>query len=189
MIKSILAISGKEIFCDSSKRVNRLKKMLNCKLFDVHILHLIRDGRAVGYSHKKKRERIRLGKGNRGEFYKIIKHWNETNVNSFDNFKNNEKYQYIRYEDLTNNPPKYVSQIGTKSNFEYESNQVRFWEVCHHNISGNQMRMNSHQEIKMNKSYLDSLSLKEWWIGSMYARAGLKLFGYPLFREKFRSVW
>lgn len=78
-ISAILQTSGKKIFCDSSKNYKRLEKFLKSNLFDVHIVHLVRDGRAVAFSLKSKGERKGDLKRKIYNYYQGIKFWKKQN--------------------------------------------------------------------------------------------------------------
>lgn len=57
LFEEINRINSTTWIVDSSKTTGRLDQLLNSDRFNVMILHLIRDGRAVAYSQIKKRER------------------------------------------------------------------------------------------------------------------------------------
>lgn len=189
LMKAILDVSDKRIICDSSKNYSILKKFLDSELFDVFILHLVRDGRAVALSCKKKGERLKKqGKPlTRQEeslygYYKQLWNWQKINMKIYLEFKNLNNYFYLRYEDLTSAPEQYISKILQKIDLEFESNQLEFWKFNHHNIDGNRMRVKGKQEIKQDRSYLERLSTKEWRLGTILALPGLKLFNYSIQR-------
>ena len=58
VISEMLKTSGKEVFCDSSKKLTRFLALQQYDYFDMYVIHLVRDGRAVGYSHQKKRPQL-----------------------------------------------------------------------------------------------------------------------------------
>jgi hypothetical protein len=182
LMKAILEASGKEVFCDSSKSYPRLKKLLASKLFDVQIVHLIRDGRAVAFSIKRKKERI--GEKLINSYFKEIREWKQLNSRYFYQLKNLDNYCYIKYEDLVANSEESVSKILAKFNLKFEIEQIQFWQFSHHNIGGNRMRMSGEQGIRKDNKYIIGLSFQEWWLGNLYALSGLRLFGYSIWRNK-----
>ena len=175
-IKAVLGASGKKIFCDSSKNCFRLDKFLNSNLFDVQIVHLIRDGRAVAFSLKKKGERI--SNNNVYDYYQAIKLWKKQNLNYQHKYEKSANYLQLKYEDLVRYPKASVEQILAKLSLEFEPGQLSFSEYDHHNIGGNRMRMKRKQEIKRDINYLQNLSFKEWWIGTTLGFSAIKSFGY-----------
>ena len=50
----ILNVAGKTIICDSSKDSKRLNMLLESKLFKVRVIYLVRDGRAIVHSYRRK---------------------------------------------------------------------------------------------------------------------------------------
>ena len=50
IMKAVLEVSGKRIICDSSKELHRLTRLSQGEDFDIFIIHLVRDARAVAYS-------------------------------------------------------------------------------------------------------------------------------------------
>jgi hypothetical protein len=50
----ILNVSGKSIICDSSKDSKRLHVLFESKLFKVRVIYLVRDGRAIVHSYRRK---------------------------------------------------------------------------------------------------------------------------------------
>jgi len=199
LMSAILAVSGKKIICDSSKQIDRLSSFLASDLFNVQIIHLIRDGRAYAFSMKNKQERtiakygsldkykeFLRAKGKQDQHYNYdnaIKKWNEINIAWQKQFNKLPNYYFLKYENLVENPEKSLSAILKKVDLKFESNQVEFYKVTHHNIDGNRMRMKGSQEIKRDTRYLENLSFKDWWLGTALAWQGLVEFKYPITRE------
>ncbi len=174
-LEAILQVSGKQIFCDSSKKWSRLQKLLRSELFDVHVVHLVRDGRAVAYSTKRK------GQG----FFDSLRAWKRMNLQYLSELESNPGVGYtcLRYEDLVCHPRRYISEILEAVGLEFEESQLRFWEFDHHNLSGNRMRIKGPQPIKRDTAYLEDLSNTEWFLGSTFAFSGLRQFGYSIRRK------
>lgn len=191
LMKAMLTVSAKEIFCDSSKQYSRLKKFLKSNLFEVTILHLVRDGRAVAYSRQKKAARKADKLDRVGDYkdlyYEGLNSWKRTNAKIHAKFGHRDRYHRLRYEDLVDNPEKVFIDLLGKLNLEFESDQLQFWSQTHHNLSGNRMRRNlfsnGQPEIRMDMSYLENLSFNQWWLGNLYTLSALRRFGYPLRKE------
>ncbi|NET43127.1 sulfotransferase [Okeania sp. SIO2B3] len=201
LIKTILDISGKSIFVDSSKSIPRLENFLRSNLFVIQIIHLIRDGRAVGFSSKSKYQRIlsELEEVNQNlflrikyklldrkykkyNFYSTIRDWSYFNLKCHKKFGHLPNYHLLRYEDLVSSPENTINEILQKWNLIFEPSQLEFYKFKHHNISGNRMRMKPNQTIKQDIKYLEKLSFWEWWIGTVLAKNELEYFGYSLKR-------
>ena len=76
--RAILDASGKSVICDSSKGLQQLKTLLLSPCFDVFIVHLIRDGRAVGYSYRKIAKRG-SPETDLGGYWQRLLNWKEKN--------------------------------------------------------------------------------------------------------------
>lgn len=187
VMKAILEVSGKRILCDSSKDLHRLTRLLQGDCFDVSIVHIVRDARAVAYSYKKSGMWYKsqgLLTEERRKFYDFDNaaiRWQSTNISCFlECQKRRTRYICIRYEDLVADPGKYIAKILEKANLSFESSQLIFWEHIHHHLGGNIARFKTRKEIKTDNSYLNGLSDDEWRRATRLAHYGIRLFGYPL---------
>ena len=199
LIKKILQVSGKSILIDSSKNPNRLKNLIESNQFDITVLHLIRDGRAVGYSGQRKQTKLQqefgsdykkaLNKMNKKnefyEFYNAVKRWNYNNLSNYYKFSNEPRVNYfsLKYENLVNNPSKELSDIFAKLGLSFEEKQLNFSEMTHHNIAGNRMRLAKNTTIALDEEYKRNLSFIQWWRATYIAHKALRLFKYPLRRK------
>lgn len=170
ILKTILSVSKKQTFCDSSKCFNRLKMMLNSNLFEVFVIYLVRDGRAVAFSNKKKKR----------SYYRYLFEWQRKNKHFLSLQKRNVHHFLLRYEDFVSNPERYISLILKEISLEFEKGQMQFWRFPHHNLSGNRLRNKGKQVIQRDIDYLDCLSFFEWWVGTLLLMPALRRFGYGL---------
>lgn len=187
LIENILDFSGKSVLVDSSKNSLRLEKLVCSKLFKITIVHLVRDGRAVGYSNKMKRKRIKdknSSNNKKYNFYASVAKWNKENIKFYNKFSNENdvKYLLIRYEDLVAYPRQTISDIISTFELSFEEEQLCFYKFQHHNISGNRMRMSNNLRIFFDNKYQENLSYSEWCISTLIAYQGLILFDYPLMK-------
>ncbi len=199
LIKEILDFTGKTILVDSSKSSYRLKKLIDSQLFDIFVIHLVRDGRAVGYSAKRKQKKLNkkfgyfykeeLNRMNKTSqlynFYSSVKKWNRDNLKYYKQFSKEPRIRYsiLKYEDLVRDTEQKISDILSIFNLEFEDKQLKFYEFSHHNIAGNRMRLAKDKTITLDEEYKKNLSAIEWWWGSWLAYRGLQLFKYPLERN------
>lgn len=174
LIKSILEVAEKDIFCDSSKDFNRLNLYLLSPSFQLTIVHLVRDGRAVAFSLKRKKK----------SYYADILSWQQKNLKHHFSLNNKPNYLLLRYEDLVADPRESLKKILNRLNCVYEENQLSFYQQEHHNLSGNRMRMEKESGIRHDLRYLKELSSSEWSCGTLLAWPGLRRFGYSLSRSK-----
>lgn len=186
LMGTILNVTQKSIICDSSKSYSRLQSLMKSDLFEVFVLHLVRDGRAVAFSKKQKETRIDSAKSDQIQkyffeiptYYKVIKNWSSQNEIFHQDHKHSRNYYCIKYEDLTRDPVKCISAFLKQVNLSFESDQLNFSQFPHHNIGGNRMRRKTGQKIKNSSGYVELLSQREWWLGTFLGIKGLKKFGY-----------
>jgi len=198
LIRAILKVSGKSLFCESSKSISRLENYLNSQRFSVTIVHLVRDPRAVAYSHVSKRKRLIESQGGQGYkkwlkennkkdeqylFFPTLKGWRFINEESIKRFSQKPEYLLVRYEDLAAYPRREVRRILNAIDLDVEDAQFEFSANEHHNIGGNRMRMSGSHEIKKDIRYINELSPTEWWMGTIYMFRMLQRFGYPVNRK------
>ena len=88
----------------------------------------------------------------------------------------------LRYEDLVDDPPRYLQQIMNLVGLEFEPEQLQFRRAEHHILSGNRMRWSKNQEIRKDLSYIENIPWYQWYGADLIAYRGLKKFDYSFFR-------
>lgn len=171
----ILEISGKSVLCDSSKSIRWLRWLCRSGRFSIHLVHLVRDGRAVAHSNSK-----------RGRpYWDWLRKWDDENAkiaHEATSLPHIASYTLLRYEDLTAGTREAVSPILEKWGLSWESGQLDFARHTHHNLAGNRMRHRSGQGIEFDRDYLGALDALQWYGGYASAFSGLRRYGYPLIR-------
>lgn len=110
--KVISEISNREVIIDSTKLVGRAFNLCRIKELDVHVVHLVRDGRGVVWSRLRDLKRDPSLKRH-GPIESII---NWVIKNAFGLIVGRlypERYLRVRYEDLVANPEKEVNRIAS----------------------------------------------------------------------------
>ena len=148
--KENIEITGiKEVFCEDF-----IEPFLNIKAFNPHVLHIIRDPRAVitsrNYGLYKK------ATGSKYPLLFMIRAWQKTFENHIKN-KDNPKYYMITYEDLATNPEKTMEKICKFLNINYSKKLVdlRFYK----DAAGNSWKSNSSFE---NPEIINTLNINRW---------------------------
>ncbi|MDG2053237.1 MAG: hypothetical protein P8J86_00870 [Phycisphaerales bacterium] len=92
-------------------------------------IQLIRDGRAVAASYRRKHPNE--------SFFDGVKNWLSAPLNSFPFDKNDPDLLCLRYEDVLQNQHTAIEQIGQFVGVDYDAKALRFWEHPHHITAGN----------------------------------------------------
>jgi hypothetical protein len=118
--ENILAFSGKKVIFDSSKDVDRASALLLSQRLEVIFLHLVRDGRGVSYSYKKKY----------GGIVSPMLRWALKNL-KIEILKQRcpQKFIFVRYEDFCKNPKQEIEKILKRIGFDFESQMLNFREI------------------------------------------------------------
>ncbi|NET17701.1 MAG: sulfotransferase [Okeania sp. SIO1H6] len=101
------------------------------KEFDVHLLHLVRDGRAVLNSFLRKRR-------NKNVEY-LSNFWLQRVTNNeifFEKFSLGHK-MLLRYEQLATAPQETMQEVCNFLGIEFSMEMIQYWKYEHHIISGN----------------------------------------------------
>lgn len=154
LYRNALRVSGKEIVFDSSKSPDRAELLIQGDLFDVVLLHLVRDGRGVVYSH------IKLGR----KPLSYMKQWAVVNLRTkIVKIRNKDiKNIFILYEDFVKNPVGVTSYILEQIGLEFESNMLNFNSYEHHQVGGNARLKNKKDtsEIKFDIKWKKQMALR-----------------------------
>lgn len=168
IMRAISDISGKQIIVDSSKssrpasrRVSALSKWAGFELF---VIHLVRDPRALMWSAMRGSNRL-LEANKKGTFkggvVRALITWNMTHASVHLNRLTNARLIRIRYEDFTANPVETLTKLGDflaldmNAVIECLSNQQPF--ASGHGIGGNRMRRQGPVHIKVDEEWKTAL--------------------------------
>ncbi len=168
--ETILKLSGKEFIVDSSKGPDRAELLSRSKKLDIIFLHLIRDGRGVMWSYKRKYKKTLFS----------IFIWLFTNLKAEIIKKRNKNVRTIvlRYEDLVDNPEKELEKILETIGLSFEKGMLNFSKVEQHQIAGNRLRLRKDREIKKDLSWKENLSWFDLFLFYLFAGFLNKFYGY-----------
>ncbi|MEX2127601.1 MAG: sulfotransferase [Xanthobacteraceae bacterium] len=179
-VEEVLRQSCKQVYLESTKSIERLTQFRQSPSFDLYVLHIVRDGRAVAYSN------VRKGR----ELYTYAARWINKNLallehrNAFLG-----RWMTIKYERLVTRPAEEIRQIMNFVEEEFEEGQLDYARAIHHNIDGNFMRLGAVSEIVADTRYLSGLRPMQWAMVTTYAFNALTRFGYPLSKRQTRSLF
>lgn len=166
--------TGEHVIIDSSKSVNRLRGLFTMPRdrFDVRVIHLVRDGRAVAYSNTRKGR----------PFPDWIKQWRQQNREVEATSEITDRYMRVRYEDLVADPQAFVRQLLEFLDVKTPENVSLDWtEREKHNMGGNRMRRRKDAVIAPDNEYLTGLSDRQWRQAGRIAGDLLRRYGYEEF--------
>jgi len=174
--RRVLLARGRQIALDSSKSPGRARMLAHSGLFDLTFIHLVRDSRAVAYSHRRKHPA-----GGRAAWVASACRWQQLNLRARRLFRRREGVVYyrVRYEDLAADPQPVLQDILSRAGLDWHESLLRYREHTHHNIEGNRMRLGIGSEIRIDDEYLRRLSRTDWWLATLPSWRGLRAFGYP----------
>lgn len=184
IVRAILDLTGATYMADSSKRVSRIWRFWRSPQFEIAIVHLIRDARAVAYSSLKTKER--QGKTLKRPYsYKQLWKWQLKNLGIRLVMGWHPRYVFVRYEDFASNPERELRRILATVGLEFEPQQLQFWEQEQHQFAGNSAtRSRGKQAIAVDREYVDQLPADKWWRITLLCLPGLLWFGYPPGRNR-----
>lgn len=136
------SLPAAQAFVDSSKRLGRLKELVSEGLQPV-VVHLIRDGRAVARSEKRK---------GRSGLLALIK-WASFNHSAMNFFASYDGPKFrLRLEDFLANPPLFLNEIqpALRSTMNFSGTRIDF--SLQHHVGGNRVRFNGPTELKKPRS-------------------------------------
>jgi hypothetical protein len=149
-VEVITGLQGGRAFVDSSKRAGRLLHLRRVPGFDVRVIHLVRDPRAVACSSMKNLGRT-AGQGARSWTYLA------TLAERLRRRLPGDRWLTLRYEDLCREPDAALDRafrfIGVQSGF-----RVPDFRAFEHHIIGNRMRLSGTSEIRLDERWKTMLT-------------------------------
>lgn len=143
----IASKTSAEVLIDSTKAIYWISNMLRLKElkkeFDVCLLHLVRDGRAVLNSYLRKRKRMTSEEVSNLWLERVTK-----NEGFYANFSQGDKIQ-IAYEELATNPQKITQEICNFLKINFDPEIIDYWQYEHHVLSGNRGTKSLIKKYKM----------------------------------------
>ena len=194
----VLAVSGDRYVVDSSKTPDYAYFLSRIKTFDILLIHLIRDPRAVVYSWSKqfKRQDTREGTDVAMTRFGLLKstlRWMKWNLGcELLRGKKNVRYLRVRYEDFAKNPDGVLDRISAM--LELPSSPPRYhrteegFQDQHHardiSIWGNPKVRTKKGAIQVSEDneWVDNLSLRKKLMTTLLTLPLLVRYGYRLYK-------
>jgi Sulfotransferase family len=150
LVEIVTGIKGCGIFVDSSKRPERAVLMQRFGGFDMRVIHLVRDGRAVSWSTMKN---LGVGPEEAARSWLADNHGCEHARRYFPA----DRWLTLRYEDLCAEPLATLHRVYGFLGVSAKNGMHDFRAADHH-IIGNRMRLSSTSEIRLDESWKEALT-------------------------------
>ena len=155
-IESVLEVTGKNVFVDSSKGSTRLKSLRRfSSSLDIRAIHLVRDVRGVTASELRRNlspsaaESARKWARLHRSIEAILNTWPE------------KQYIRVRYEDLCQEPENTLEQIYNFCNVNPD-HRIKDFRAADHHIVGSTMRLRSESEITLDERWKTQLTVDQF---------------------------
>lgn len=171
LFRAVQHVTGTEILVDSSKLFERARALAESGLVAPKVIHLVRDGRGVAYSHLKRGD----------SFEQAVFHWLKKNAEVQDwlGADGAPDHLLVRYEDLCAHPAETVRRVCEFLGVEWEPQMMLYGQKTHHNIRGNTMRfLIKDSAVRLDESWKEKLRVEEVSLFEELAGGPARQFGY-----------
>jgi hypothetical protein len=184
LVTAVLKVANREIFVESTKTLSRFRSLTNTQSLDVYGVHIVRDGRAVAFSHQRKATRRKRPRHGRelmtGDLMEPIKRWHQGNERLAKEVSQHpQRWITVRYEDLVREPAEQVSRVLNLVGEQFEPDQLQFHLHEHHILNGNRMGRAPTGRIVPDVEFIELIDDITWDRLTVAAGDVLKAFGYP----------
>ncbi len=153
-IETILELTGKQVFLDSSKDRMRPRALRKFTALDTRIIHLVRDARGHVSSRLRRDNSISASQAAH-DWYRLHQRV-EVNLKSWPK----DKQILVRYEDLCENTETTLRQLYTFCDVDIDHEIIGPQPGSQH-IIGNPMRLMQIGKIKLDERWKDELTLAQ----------------------------
>jgi hypothetical protein len=192
--RAVLDLTGARVFADSSKLAHRLRFLREMTAFDLRVIHVVRDGRAVALSYVDQ-ERFAdasdpaLRRGGFGPdspwrpeslpLHRAAEEWRRAQRSAEHVLARlpRSRWTRVRYEDLCARPRETLAGLLTFLGLEPAKAAEDFRSVEHH-VVGNGMRLDASSEIRLDERWKSVLSPRDLADFDAVAGAVNRRYGY-----------
>jgi hypothetical protein len=145
----VTGLHGSRVFLDSSKRPERAVFMRRIPSFDMRVIHLVRDGRAVSWSGMKN---LGIGPEEAAASWVADNRASEQARRYFPQ----DRWMTLRHEDLCADPKGTLDRVY--GFLDIASNGLHDFRSVEQHIIGNRMRLSSTAEIRLDERWKTALT-------------------------------
>ncbi|MEL6721326.1 MAG: sulfotransferase domain-containing protein [Bacteroidota bacterium] len=189
---SIFEATEANMIIDSSKIAPFVNVVTQMEEFEIYVLHLVRDPRAVAYSWQKTIKRTDVEAGTNLFMEKRTPKRSSIRwqlVNKFAESlkeKNHLRYHYLKYEDFAKQPAKHITEIlqflgKSPAEIPVEDNQIKL-KAIDYGIWGNPNVRQQKDTVKVryDDTYKQKLSFNARLTSTFWSMPMLLKYGYPI---------
>jgi hypothetical protein len=195
LVKVLMELTGAKVFVDSSKLPHRLKFLLRVPAFDIKVIHIVRDGRAVALTYTDQDQFAdasdpSLRRGGRGISAKTPYTLSESMERSAEEWRrgiraaehllatlDRSRWLQVHYEDLCRDTEGTLTRIFEFAKVDPGRRNPDFRRAEHH-IVGNGMRLDATSEIRLDDRWKTALSPENQAIFDTIAGKTNRRYGY-----------
>lgn len=171
LFRAVKEVSGAEVLVDSSKLFERARELAESGEVEPKVIHLVRDGRGVAYSHMKRGQ----------SFEQAVFHWVKRNaeVQGWLTSAGAPRHVVVKYEELCARPAETARRVCEFIGAEWEPQMMNFGLRPHHNVRGNTMRfLIKDSSIKLDEVWKGKLRAEEFSLFERLAGPAARQLGY-----------
>ena len=188
LYRAIRSVSGEVIIIDSSKDISSLYLLRRMPEIKLHVLHLVRDSRAVAFSWQRQKARADLvGKTGYMTTYKPIQtawQWDYRNLLSELSARLNSDYKFLRYEEFIRAPYQTIESLLNwlgfiQKDLPFLSDHGVELNVESHSVSGNPNRfIQGKVEFRLDDEWVRKMKKSDKLLVSILTFPYLVKYGY-----------
>jgi hypothetical protein len=175
LVQTVCELTGAHVIVDSSKLALRLKYLLRNPAFDIKVMRLIRDGRAVALTYTDSAvfadaqdPSLRGGgsgahlRSERLSLAQAARQWRRSNEEAENLLATlaPARWTSIRYEDLCASPKEALAGLFTFLGLDPAKAAADFGSVEHH-VVGNGMRLDRTSEVRLDERWKSALTERD----------------------------
>jgi len=170
LYSSLQQASGAKVLTDSSKVPHRLCLLWKSGLFDIKVIHLVRDGRAVVNSYLRKH----------GSFTPAVRGWAFPTLLAYYLHRNfaEDNWLQVRYEELATRPEETLKRICAFLGIYFVPKMLAYKSHAYIGLAGNRLRHREEERIFLDQCWHKELRFKHRLAFALSAGWLNKLYGY-----------
>lgn len=171
LLSCLHEISGLPILTDASKWPQRLSLLRRSGEFDIYVIHLIRDGRAVTNSYVQRYNSFAAG----------LRVWLTADVSNYFLRRRHapDRWLTVRYEDLARDPEATLAQICQFLAIDYEPGMLSYRSHAYFGVGGNPLTKDASEEkVTLDERWRSQLQRRHRVAFAMFGAWMNFLYGY-----------